>query len=199
MSLRCPTHRTATPPRPRRSFDPATGSGRPCKGCGSPEGSDAERRAHHCPCCGEYFADGCLRPGTTAWCTHCGIYDPATGGFTPPPDPLADLLAGTLAPDTRRDAWIRAVQLFGIDVGYHLHRNDTHSVPRGHVAWTIAAGRRALPLRYLPATGQFDAGSACPRCPRGMVWTPVTTRTELLTIHQHGPGPNATGCSRCRT
>ncbi|WP_330269919.1 hypothetical protein [Streptomyces griseorubiginosus] len=192
----CPTHQTTAPPVP--DMPHRTQRTRlVCKGCGAAAGSPEERRAHHCPCCGERFADGCTGTPRRRTCPHCGTLDTHTGQWLPPADPLADFLAKRYTRTPWFRAWEEASIRFGHDLAHHLVQVTTE-IDRTHMYGEIVFGRHALGVRY---GTRFEAASPCPRrdeCRRGRVWTPVWTREDLLNVHLHGAGPGASGCDRAR-
>ncbi|MFI8944791.1 hypothetical protein [Streptomyces syringium] len=192
----CPTHHNTRPPRPHQPHDSTP---RPvlCKGCNAEAGSENERQAHHCPCCGERFTGRCRIPrtGGVAQCPHCGRLDAATGAWLPARDPIGDLLAGRNTLTAWYRAWEEAAIRFGKPVAHHLTQvTDADST---HLYGVISTGGQTLDIRY-GARG-FEVASPCPRrsqCLRGRVWTKALTCAELLAVHQDGPGAGHSECDR---
>ncbi len=191
----CSRHQCTTPRTPARPFV-AKYSPYLCKGCGSQEGTDADRLAHHCPCCGEHVAGTCMvRPGA-AECPQCGLIDAATREFCAPVDHLVELLEGRRMPNDNYRSWQLARDQFGEDVAYHLALGS--ETTRDYLTWNLVVQRDRLALRWIRAQQQFEAAAPCPHpdCRRGQVWNSVRTRQDLLGIHRGGPRP---GHSRCRS
>lgn len=191
----CPTHQDSAPPPPEVPHS-AQADGRVCKGCLAPAGSPAERRSHHCPCCGEKYMSSCT--GRRQSCLRCGTFDTGTGQWLPPVDPIADLLSCRDTPTPWLEAWRLASLRFGQDVAHYLHQVTTE-IDQGHLYGRISFRGAALMIRF--ADRRFEAASPCPlqaECRRGRVWTPVRVREDLLTVHLNGPGPDASECDRVR-
>ncbi|MFE2529455.1 hypothetical protein ACFXEL_35110 [Streptomyces sp. NPDC059382] len=193
----CPTHQTTAPPKPSMPHT-ATSDGSVCKGCAATAGTEAERRTHHCPCCGDRFVSGCTGRPRRRTCLHCGTLDAHTNQWLPPADPILELLGKrhTLTPWFR--AWEAAALRFGRDVAHHLVEVTTE-IDQTHLYGEIAYRGSVLAIRYNPETGAFAAASDCPRraeCRRGRVWTPVAIREDLLDVRLNGPGPRSSACDR---
>ncbi|MBL1086766.1 hypothetical protein JK359_33205 [Streptomyces actinomycinicus] len=191
----CPTHQHAAPPRPQTPFrrDQQPGA---CKNCMNQLGTDGDRRAHYCPCCGERLTTGCL--GTRrepARCLHCGRIDAGTLRFLPEEDLIADLLAGNLEPSAEFTANQLARAAFGDQVAFHIgwswQDRDTH-----HGQLTVRG--REIQMRLRRADQVFEAATPCTadKC-RGRRWTPVATTADLLALHTHGPSRVTLPCDRC--
>ncbi|MFE4264586.1 hypothetical protein [Streptomyces sp. NPDC056883] len=193
----CPSHQTTAPPKPAMPHNtPADGS--VCKGCAAIGGSEAERRNHHCPCCGERFVSGCTGRPRRRTCHHCGTLDTHADQWLPPADPILELLGKrhTLTPWFR--AWEAAALRFGRDVAHHLAQVTTE-VDQTRLYGEITLRGSVLAIRYTPETGSFEAASDCPRrteCRRGRVWTPVAIREDLLDLRLNGPSTRASTCDR---
>jgi hypothetical protein len=159
-------------------------------------GTDGDRRAHYCPCCGERLTNGCL--GTRrepARCSNCGRIDAGTFAFLPEPDPIADLLSGTLEPSAEFTASQLARSAFGDQVAFHISwswqdREMHHGqlTVRGH----------EIRMRLRRTDGVFEAASDCTAegC-RGRRWSVVANTAQLLALHTHDPRSTATPCDRC--
>lgn len=190
----CPTHQTSTPPQPSMPHS-TTADGFVCKGCTAAAGSEALRRNHHCPCCGERFVSGCTGQPRRHTCHRCGTIDTHTNQWLPPTDPMLELLGEnyTFSPWFR--AWEAAALRFGRDVAHHLVQVATE-IDQTHLYGEIVFRGSALTIRY--GERGFEAASACPvaECRRGRVWTPVRVREDLLDLRLNGPGPEASKCDR---
>lgn len=191
----CPAHERTAPPQPQRPFrrDQQPGA---CKNCMNRCGTDGDRRAHYCPCCGERLTSGCL--GTArepARCRNCGRIDAGTLAFLPEPDPIADLLSGALEPSAEFTASQLARAAFGDQVAFYIawswQDRETHHgqlAVRGH----------EIRMRLRCADGVFEASTPCTAggC-RGRRWTPVADAAALFALHARGPGSAASPCDRC--
>lgn len=191
----CPTHEHTTPPRPQRPFrrDQQPGA---CKNCMNQLGTDGDRRAHYCPCCGERLINGCL--GTRrepARCPNCGRIDAGTFAFLPEPDPIGDLLSGTLEPSAEFTASQLARAAFGDQVAFHISWSwQDREMHHGQ----LGVRGREIRLRLRRTDQVFEAASDCPAdgC-RGRRWSVVANAPELLALHTHGPRSTASPCDRC--
>lgn len=192
----CPTHQNSAPPPPSMPHN-ATADGFMCKGCAAPTGSEALRRNHHCPCCGEQFASGCTGQPRCRTCHRCGTIDTHLDQWLPPTDPILELLGKTYTPRPWFRVWQEAARRFGADVAHHLAQVTTE-IDQTHQYGLIAFRGSVFPLRY--DEKGFEAASDCPRaeCRRGRIWTRVQIREDLLNVRLNGPGPgpDASECDR---
>ncbi|MEU5091123.1 hypothetical protein [Streptomyces sp. NPDC021356] len=190
----CPTHQSSAPPPPSMPHS-TTADGFVCKGCAAPAGSEALRRNHHCPCCGERFVSGCTGQPRRRTCHRCGTIDTHLNRWLPPTDPILELLGENYTPSPWFRVWQEAARRFGPDIAHHLAQVTTE-IDQTHLYGHIAFRGSVLAIRH-GARG-FAAASDCPRteCRRGRVWTPVQIREDLLNVRLNGPGPGASECDR---
>ncbi|MFF7764219.1 hypothetical protein [Streptomyces griseorubiginosus] len=191
----CPIHAHTASPRPQRPFrrDQQPGT---CKNCMNRLGTDGDRHAHYCPCCGERLSSGCLgtRRGP-ARCPHCGRIDVGTLAFMPEPDPLAMLLSGSLEPSAEFTASQLARAVFGDQVAFHI--SWSWQDREMHCGQLSVRGHE-IRLRLHRATQVFEAASSCTadQC-RGRRWSIVADSAQLLALHTHGPRSATSPCDRC--
>ncbi|MCX5207615.1 hypothetical protein OG897_40200 [Streptomyces sp. NBC_00237] len=192
----CTKHRDNKFPVVALPFQPGPES-YTCKGCGNQLGTEAYRRAHHCPCCGEKVTHTCLGTGRgSAHCPHCGRIDSATLHFLPDEDPIAELLAGQMEPPADFTATQCTRQLLGDEIAHFItwswrDRNYHHG--------TLAVRGKSMNIRLDTGTRVLEAATGCrSRSCRGQLWHPITAADDLLALHRGEPGRNAVSpCSRC--
>ncbi|MDI3408327.1 hypothetical protein [Streptomyces cavernicola] len=186
---RCPAHDQTPPLPPVRPFRHDAPMGI-CKNCTVTIGTERDRRAHHCPCCGDRLTGGCLgtRRGA-ARCPNCGLVDTGSREFLPEPDPLTDLLTGVLDPPAAYAAAEAVRARFGPLVAHHTAWTwQEPGIHHGHL--TVHGDE--IRLRVRTDSGAIEAAAPCPNegC-RGCRWARVDDPQALLALHQRGAPPNA--------